>query len=256
MTSSLKFIPPVIAHRGASAYAPENTMPAFIKAAQLGMTWVEFDVVLTSDDVAVIFHDETLDRTTDGHGNIEEFPYDYLQTLDAGRWFNPFFSGERIPTLKQVIDFLISVKINANIELKSSPQREERLVEVVTKDLSSYLTNNDIQLLFSSFSVNALRLLREYSSSYLIGILLHEWSVDWHKNCFGLNCASIHVNQEIMTREQALEIKVMNKALLTYTVNTPQRAKELFNMGVDAIFSDVPDKIAKMIPQSEDNIFL
>lgn len=247
MISSLKFDPRVIAHRGASGYAPENTMSAFTKAAQSGIGWVEFDVTLSADQVPVIFHDETLERTTDGHGLLAQYPFHYLQTLDAGRWFNSAFSGERIPTLKQVLDFLASVKMKANIEMKSSQKDEAQLVQAIVADLAPYMAKDPTQFLFSSFSLTALKYLRQYSPDYLLGLLIHDWDdFNWQQHCQLLDCVSVHVNHEIMTKEWALEIKAMHKTLLCYTVNTTKRAKELYDIGVDAVFSDVPDQIAKM----------
>ncbi|MBV9574993.1 MAG: glycerophosphodiester phosphodiesterase, partial [Gammaproteobacteria bacterium] len=108
---SLVFSPPVIAHRGASAYAPENTMAAFVKAVQLGIKWIEFDVMATVNGEPIIFHDETLDRTTNAQGEVHHHSYAYLQTLDAGAWYQPFFSGEKIPTLQQVLQFMREMKI-------------------------------------------------------------------------------------------------------------------------------------------------
>jgi len=113
-----KIDPPVIAHRGGSAYAPENTLSAFTKAAQLGMQWVEFDVMLAACGTPIVFHDDLLDRTTNATGEVGVHAYTYLQTLDAGAWFNSKFSGERIPTLAQVLQFLKDVKLCANVEIK------------------------------------------------------------------------------------------------------------------------------------------
>src|SRR5258708_11793081 len=94
-------LPRIIAHRGASAIAPENTLAAFRAAAVSGATWVEFDVSLTKDGRPVVFHDDLLDRTTDGTGLLAETPFEILTHLDAGSWFAPDFSGEMVPTLEE-----------------------------------------------------------------------------------------------------------------------------------------------------------
>src|SRR6185312_3714651 len=99
-------------------------MSSFIKAAQLGVKWVEFDVMQTADGVPVVFHDELLDRTTNGRGELSLYTYPVLQSLDAGKWFDYVFSCERIPTLMTVIDFLQEEKISANIEIKALPGHE------------------------------------------------------------------------------------------------------------------------------------
>lgn len=242
VTQSLNINPPVIAHRGASGYAPENTIAAFTKAAQLGIQWVEFDVMQAACGTPIIFHDETLTRTTNGNGNVEEYDYTYLRSLDAGAWFDPIFSGERIPSLEQVIDFLNEMGLCGNIELKPLPGKEALLVESVLNVIPASLINSN-KILFSSFSIDALISLRSYAVNCQMGLLLHDWIEDWQAICESLYCVSVHINQEIITRRAIAEIQLMNKAVLCYTVNDPIRAQELFEWGIDAVFSDVPDRI-------------
>src|SRR3990167_2302278 len=102
----LQFKQGVIAHRGASHLAPENTLASFIMASELPIEWVEFDVMLSKDQVPVVFHDDTLSRTTNGTGFIDQFTFDELRNLDAGSWFSSRFVGEKIPSLSEVIAFL------------------------------------------------------------------------------------------------------------------------------------------------------
>lgn len=243
MNTLLSFNPPVIAHRGASGYAPENTLAAFAKAAQLGIKWVEFDVMLSACGIPIIFHDETLDRTTNGRGELIDYSFPYLQSLDAGTWFNPIFAGERIPTLAQVMTFLQEMHMNANVELKPLPGEEELLAKKVLEIIPNHLIKEPSTILFSSFSIEGLFALRKQAKDCLLGLLLHDWDPDWRTLCESLQCASLHIYDEIMTEEKVHEIKNMGKAALCYTVNNPLRAKQLFGWGVDAVFSDVPDKI-------------
>lgn len=243
MTSLLKFSPPIIAHRGASGYAPENTMIAFVKAAQLGIKWIEFDVMLSSLNEPIIFHDETLDRTTNTKGLIEPHAYAFLRTLDAGSWFNPIFAGEQIPTLKQVLEFLQNAKMHANVEIKPLPGQDVETAVYALKEIINYFPQPHPAILFSSFSVPALQTLRKHSPQAMLGLLLHEWEAGWEEIAESLQCVSVHVNEEIMTPTAAKKIKNMNKALLCYTVNNPRRAKQLYSWGVDAVFSDFPDKL-------------
>ncbi|OGT62654.1 MAG: hypothetical protein A3E85_00165 [Gammaproteobacteria bacterium RIFCSPHIGHO2_12_FULL_45_12] len=243
MRELLTFHPPVIAHRGASAYAPENTLIAFTKAAQLGMHWVEFDVMQAACGEPVIFHDEELDRTTNGSGRVDAYPYAYLGTLDAGAWFQPVYAGERIPSLALMLDFLKTSKMCANIEIKPFPGHEESLVLRVVDEMAAYLATSTATVLFSSFSIETLRILRRNSPNSLIGLLIHEWRPDWEKLCESLSAVSLHVNHVLLTFKRAQEIKAAGKTLLCYTVNDPLRANELYSWGVDAVFSDVPDKI-------------
>lgn len=243
MKPFLDFQPPVIAHRGASGYAPENTLAAFAKAAQLGIKWVEFDVMLAATGEPVVFHDERLERTSSGKGLLASHSFAYLQTLDAGQWFHSSFSGERIPTLLQVMSFLQDMKMSANIEIKAPAGQEEALVVKVLELMAKYVSPERSTILYSSFSLDALHLLYKHSPTSLLGMLMHEWSPNWRQMAKSIHCQSVHVNEQILTPERAAEIKSEGKQLLSYTVNSPKRAKELFSYGVDAVFSDVPDKI-------------
>jgi glycerophosphoryl diester phosphodiesterase len=243
MVTALKIQPNVIGHRGACAYAPENTMASFTKSIQLGVKWVEFDVMLAACGEVVVFHDDTLERTTNGHGELHRFPYSYLRSLDAGAWFNPIFSEEKIPTLRQVIDFLNQFNISANVEIKAYPGQEERLVKRVLHEMRADLMRANHRFLFSSFSPEALELLRFYGADLQLGVLLHEWEDGWQKRCRQLNCQTININHEIMTPDAAKEVRAMAKPILCYTVNDLARAMELHKMGVDAVFSDIPDRV-------------
>lgn len=247
MTISLQFKPPVIAHRGACAYAPENTMISFTKAVQLGMKWVEFDVMLAASGEAIVFHDEILDRTTNGHGEVLSQSYHQLRTLDAGKWFDPIFSGEKIPLLQQVLDFLKQNKMAANVEIKPLPGQEATTALKALSLIAPLFPQPNPSILFSSFSVESLRVLRQHSPNCLLGLLLHDWEHNWEIISEELGCVSIHVYQRIMTKEMAEKIKKMGKLLLCYTVNDPTRAKELYSWGVDAVFSDNPDLIVRSL---------
>jgi glycerophosphoryl diester phosphodiesterase len=240
---ALKFPSRVIGHRGASAYAPENTMASFARAAQLGCKWVEFDVMLAQCGTPIVFHDETLDRTTNGHGVVDHYPYTYLHGLDAGSWFSTAFTEERIPTLEQVLIFLKDQHMQANVEIKPMPGVDQATVVESLKVVDAIFSQPNDHILFSSFSFPALRYLRAQMPTCQIGLLLHEWEPNWQRVCNELSCVSVHVNEEILTVDKAREIKDMDKQLLCYTVNDSTRAHELFSWGVDAVFSDCPDKI-------------
>ncbi|MDR3477694.1 MAG: glycerophosphodiester phosphodiesterase [Gammaproteobacteria bacterium] len=236
--SSINFQVPVIAHRGASRYAPENTLSAFFKAKQLGAQWVEFDVMLSACGEAVVIHDETLNRTTNGNGIVGDYPYSYLRTLDAGAWFNAKFSGEKIPTFKDVILCLQEHQLAANVEIKPLPGQEEQTAKKVLADIRDYWTVDMMPPLLSSFSVPSLRTVRQNSPDALIGLLIDEWFGGWEEVCDQLQCVSVHLNQRILDENVVRHIKAMNRFVLSYTVNDPHRAKELFGWGVDAVFSD------------------
>lgn len=232
------FIPPILAHRGASAYAPENTMAAFTKAQQLGFAWIEFDVMLSKDYVPIIFHDDDLDRTTNSHGFVGDKTFAELKQLDAGSWFNPTFVNERIPSLEEVCKFLSKTGMAANIEIKPLPGQDRGTVTRALDVILPILSQPNPAILFSSFSVESLSYLREHLPEAHLGLLLHEWTEGWESIAESLNCISIHVFEEILTLEHAKKIKKMDKLLLSYTVNTTLQAEKFYKWGVDAVFSD------------------
>jgi glycerophosphoryl diester phosphodiesterase len=241
--SPIQIQPPVIAHRGASGYAPENTLVAFTKAAQLGIKWVEFDVMLASCGTPIIFHDDSLQRTTGKKGDVIQHSYPALQSLDAGSWFDLVFSGEKIPSLEQAMIWLKENNMCANIEIKPHHGQEELTVQLATPIINRYFPQPNPSILFSSFSIESLRVLRSCLPAANLGLLMHEWDKNWHDLCQELSCVSVNVNEAIMTRERAREFKSAGLQILCYTVNDPRRANELYAMGVDAVFSDIPDVI-------------
>jgi glycerophosphoryl diester phosphodiesterase len=236
----LAFMPPIIAHRGASALAPENTLAAFLKAKESGLDWVEFDVMLTSTGEAIVIHDDTLDRTTNGQGRVVDSSYDYLKTLDAGSWFNPRFSKERIPLLEDVLKLLQQQQLAANLEIKSLPGYEEvtvqRIVDVLKRNFE--VNNSERPLLISSFSSTILKIIRKRLPSALLSVLIDEWQADWQNFCEEIQAVTININHRILTPERVKVMKEKNYRVLAYTVNTSERARELLSWGVDAVFSD------------------
>lgn len=243
----LTIYPPIFAHRGANLYAPENTLAAFRKAYDLDLTWVEFDVMLSADQQVVIIHDEKLERTTNGTGAVIDFPYAALKKLDAGSWFNPAFSQEKIPLLIDVIAFLRKHQMGANVEIKAIPGHETITTEKVMAIIEEYWTDDMLPPLISSFSWPVLQKVRALSATVDIGFLMHQWIPDWKKYCEEINCVSIDINEEIVTPDRVQLFKKNKRLVFCYTVNDPARAKELFSFGVDAVYSDCPDVILKSL---------
>lgn len=232
--------PPIIAHRGASGFAPENTMAAFTQAALQGAKWVEFDVMIAACGTPIVFHDETLKRVAGIKGRIKNLPYSYLRTVDVGRWFNSRFAGETIPSLEMVLEWLKANNMYANIEIKPLPGEDVSTVERAVPVINQYFPQPNTSILFSSFSLSSLTALRAALPDAYLGFLMHDWDAKWSKYCDDLNCVTMNVNEEILTQERVTKIKNTGRQLLSYTVNDLDRVKELFSMGVDAVFSDYP----------------
>ena len=156
-----------IAHRGASAITPENTKLAFIKALDLGADAIEFDVQLTRDDVPIVFHDETLDRTTNGSGRVSETDFAAIAELDAGSWFSASFEGVEVPTFEEILTTL-GGKTILNVELKPDDRVEALNRRVVTSIARFELFAT---VIFSSFQADALRSLRVLVPDARMGVL-------------------------------------------------------------------------------------
>lgn len=235
--------PRVIGHRGAVGHAPENTLVGIRKAAELGATWVEFDVALTKDDVPVLMHDDTVDRTTDGSGNLANMTLQDVRTLDAGRWFSDAFAGERIPTLTETIRLLEALGLGANVEIKPTPGRANETGRIVARQVADEWPNSLRAPVFSSFQVDALEAAQQAAPAIPRGWLMRRPGKDWKGQAKALDCLSIHCNHRSLDSKIASEIRAAGYHLLAYTVNDAKRALKLFEWGVESVFSDYPERI-------------
>ena len=248
-------LPRVIGHRGACGYAPENTLSSFKKAAELGVKCVEFDVKLTRDGELVVIHDENLLRTTNGIGFVQNYTCSQLQQFDAGSWFNSNFLGEKILTLEELMIHLNQNKISTNIELKPELGQEQTIAEKTLELLYKFCKKPPSSQLYltpliSSFSYESLAILRDRqiqaadnSVVFLLGKLFDKWGEDSLSKAHQLNCYSIHCADHLVTSALINDIKKEGFKVLVYTVNQLDRAQQLWDWGVDSVFSDYPDRL-------------
>lgn len=240
---SLK-IPKVIGHRGAKAYAPENTLESIETAASLGVEWVELDVKLTRDGMPIIFHDEGLERTTNGSGLVAQTDYADIANLEAGSWFGDSFAGIKIPTLEEAVDVLLKHNLGLNLEIKPCPGREKETAEIALDHLSQMWDEPD-RLLISSFQHVSLEAAMDLAPDYARGLLIggEEMPENWKDLADYLDVKTINLGTRLVTRAVADEVMDLELPLLVYTVNDPMQARSLQKLGVDAFFSDNPDVI-------------
>src|ERR1700680_1196286 len=125
----------VVGHRGAMGHRPENTFASFEHALELGADWIELDVHLTRDGALAVIHDESVDRTTDGHGLVKDHTLAELKRLDAGAWFGPEFAGQRIPALDEVLIWAREGNTVVDIEIKNAPIYYAGIEEAVVESL-------------------------------------------------------------------------------------------------------------------------
>lgn len=245
---SLK-IPQVIGHRGAAGYAPENTLEGIHTAADMGIAWVELDVKLTKDQVPILFHDETLERTTNGSGPVAHTTYEDIRQLEAGSWFSDSFAGIRIPTLEEAIEVLLERDLGLNLEIKPCPGREKETAEVALDILSQYWDDHE-RLLISSFEHVSLETAMDMAEDWHRGLLLPaEWPENWKELAEYLQVSTVNIDGNQCTREQIEAIIDLGKPVLAYTINDPERGRFLQRWGVDGFFSDEPDVLKEALFQ-------
>jgi len=240
-------LPQIIGHRGACAYAPENTLESIRAAADMGCEWVELDVKLTKDEVPIIFHDEELSRITNGSGLVKDKTLQELRELDAGYHFGDSFFGVTIPTLEETVDVLLEHNLGLNLEIKPCPGREIDTAKIALDVLSQIWDDHD-RLLISSFKATCLETAQDVAEDWSRGLLFEEEIEDnWQDLADTLEVSTLNVNGNTITREQLEELMDYEKPILAYTINDPMRAQELQRWGLDTIITDVPDVIKENI---------
>lgn len=234
-------LPQIIGHRGCAGYAPENTLEGLHTAADMGVEWVEFDVKLTKDQVAILFHDEALERTTGASGDVRDMTYEDIRQLEAGSWFADSFAGLKIPTLEEAIEVLLERDLGLNMEIKPCEGREVETAEVALDVISSIWDEHD-KLLISSFALPCLETAHDMAPDWHRGLLLPtEWPEDWAGLAASLQVSSININGNEVEREHIEQLLELEKPILAYTINDPDRARTLQSWGVSGFFSDEPD---------------
>jgi glycerophosphoryl diester phosphodiesterase len=237
--------PFVIGHRGSPRAAPENTLASFRQAARDGATWVEFDVSLTSDRRAVIFHDDDLDRTSDGTGPLAAMPFDALRNLDAGSWFSPTFAGEPVPTLEEALELFAELGLCFNMEIKPDRGREVETAEVALAIARDCWPAHLPAPLISSFSRASVAAAKEVQPGWPRDLLFDRVTEDWKDVGAQLDVISFGANHQHLNAETIRAMHEAGYGVMAYTVNDTERARTLKSWGVDGIFTDIPAVMLK-----------
>jgi len=246
----------VLAHRGGGTLAPENTIAAIQVGVQHGYHAIELDAMLTADAVPVLIHDETLERTTNGLGEVASHTAAELARLDAGAWMAPRFAGTRLPSLADAIAYCRRNDVWINIEIKPARGADSATgTEVARISAQAYADllrprgdhagNVEPQApLFSSISREALAAARSAVPDLPRGLLVGAVPMDWKAQVEALGCVGLHCSHKHLTQALARAVKDAGYWLFCYTVNDPERARVLFDWGVDAFCTDRIDLIA------------
>ncbi|GAP10410.1 glycerophosphoryl diester phosphodiesterase [Bellilinea caldifistulae] len=232
--------PIIFAHRGASAYAPENTMAAFRLAAQQGVEAIELDAKLSADGEVIVIHDKTVDRTTNAKGAVSQFSLRDFQQMDAGSYFSEEFRGESVPALRQVFEEF-GRKLYINVELTNYATPRDPLPEKVAELVR--LFHLEDWVLFSSFNPINLYRIRRLLPECPVGILALEGLAGWLARSFIGSWFAPHIVHPYLrdaTKSFIQKQHDRHRRVHVWTVNDPLDIQRLFEDGADGIFTDDP----------------
>lgn len=240
----------VIAHRGFSARAPENTLAAVRAAIELGADMVEVDVTLSADGHVVLMHDDTLDRTTDGAGAVMDLSLSELRALDAGSWFDPSFAGEPVPTLRALLE-LVTDRILLNIEIK-----REAVTDVAEGGIAHKVDDlvgehgRAEQVVVSSFDPRPLARLRDRGSALATASLfdtrLHDGMLPSEVTA-QVGSSAFNISGRLLDARLLADARAHRLPVAVYTVNEIRDMERVLGAGVAAVFTDHPDRLLRLL---------
>lgn len=235
-------VPRLIAHRGMSALAPENTLPAFRACLDYGVEWFEFDCDILGDATVVAIHDPTVDRTTDRRGSLSDLTVADLDRIDAGSWFAPQFAGVRIPTLAQVVDLINETGLNANLEIKAVPRTGKNsrlLVDGIASELNRL--HPDREVLVSSFNPVLLKAFRRRAPHFPVATVFESRTLAklWRVNAAHVGASALHPSNRTVTKDHVAAYRATGRHVNVWTVNNVERARELVSWGVTGLITDI-----------------
>ena len=240
--------PTLFAHRGGGAWAPENTLAAMKMGVAHSYAAVEFDVKLSADKVAILMHDATLERTTNGSGLVAQKTIAELETIDAGGWHSEQFRGEHIPRFSAISKYLHAQGMTANVEIKPCAGREIDTGRMVGELCEELWRDRLVKPLITSFSVEALHAARAAAPDAPMGLLVEMPDEQDLALLKQLSAVSIHCDHNHISADLVRFFHQHGFHVMTYTVNEPTRVATLLAMGVDGIFTDNLEVIAKAFP--------
>jgi glycerophosphoryl diester phosphodiesterase len=233
--------PIIIGHRGARKYAPENSMSSFKKAIELKLDGVEFDCMSTADGLPVVMHDDNLFKLTGAEISLHKTPYVDVINLDIGKRYNAFFSGEKIPTLKEVLELFSGTNMLLNIELKHQPHQNKRFLTRVVELIDG--ARNLPEIIISSFSRDLLYQIGRIAPKINRSLLIRTKAFFFVDAIFFANMLAVSgINPHIsITNSFLMKLAKMRKwRVITWTANDPDEIRKVCGLGVDGIITDEP----------------
>jgi glycerophosphoryl diester phosphodiesterase len=240
----------VIAHRGASGHAPENTMAAFKKAVSLGATFIETDLQLSRDAHFVAIHDATLDRTTNGSGAVHDMTLAELRRLDAGSWFGSEYAGERIPTLEELLEFSKKNDIVFYLEMKPAGSwgGEHALIGALRE------SGEIPRAVVICFDPAIVASLRKIEPTLMTGLLYDGQIEKPLDKTLEVGARQLVARGDLVTPAMIAEARKKDLQIVCWTVNHPAHMRMLMAAGVDGIMSDYPDRLVAAVKKETEII--
>jgi glycerophosphoryl diester phosphodiesterase len=240
----------VIAHRGASGNAPENTLAAFRKAVALGATFIETDLQLSRDARFVAIHDATVNRTTNGQGAVHDMTLADLRKLDAGSWFGSEFAGERIPTLEEIFEFSKKNDVVFYLEIKPGAAwgGEHALVGALRE------SGEIPRAVVISFDAGIVLNLRKIEPTLMTGLLYDGQIENPLDKAVEIGARQVAVRGDLVTPALIAQAKKKDLQVVCWTVNHPAHMRMLAAAGVDGIMSDYPDRLVAAVRKEAESI--
>lgn len=232
--------PIILAHRGDMAHAPENTLPSFLQAIQKGADGIELDAKLTADGHVIVFHDITVERTTNGKGKVASLTLDAIRELDAGSWFHSKFANTKPPLLEEVFE-AVGKDVLINIELTNYSTPNDGLTQKVCELIKKH--NNQAQIIFSSFFASNLKIAKRLLPQIPRGLLAMPGIMGIWARSFGFmlgDYQALHPHLSSVSKEQIQRAHRIKRRVHVWTANTPEDISRLKDWGVDGIFTDDP----------------
>ena len=236
----------IMAHRGLSSLAPENTLSALKLVAEQGYSWVEIDAIACGDGTIVMWHDNSVDRCSDGSGAMSDHTAQSIAALDCGSWFSEAYAGEKMATIEEAILLLKALNLGLNLEIKLYDNTTECVVAPILELLKQHWTDFD-KLIISSFDHSALEYCHKHAPDLKLGKIYEKIPTDWQAQLQGINAVSCHCSYKFLTQAQVSAVKGGGYEVYTYTPNDAERVAEHWQWGVDSMITDFPQRYAHIV---------
>jgi glycerophosphoryl diester phosphodiesterase len=240
----------VIAHRGASGHAPENTMASFRRAVEMGARFIETDLQLARDARVIAIHDLTYDRTTTGKGEIHQLPMKQIRTLDAGSWFGErdgkSYAGEKVPVLEEILDFAEKNDVIFYLEIKSGQAWGiEHVVVATLRD-----RNAGARVVIISFDPGTLDTVQRLDSTMMTGLLCEIPSSDLVERTVRAGARQLVVRGDLITSTITEKAHRAGLQVVAWTINEVEQMRQMIDAGVDGIITDYPERLIELLRKS------